>query len=321
MIVKKIKYIFLLIFTLQNYNFYCEECCNCLEECWNKCWNNSTNVQNSFSQEENSQEENNQEENSINNDFHLWKNKNTTKFETTDRKSGICEHPNFDSGNEFLYYEQFYIPTKKEIQKKGNTNFYQNIHNYQNMVDFKYKNDDYCVIVENITPVCKGNNNENNNTSTLVYYVSVFLIYKKNEQNIYKIDKAFFVFDINKKKYFLSEEWNEYMNSWNKKIKEKIEENFQNLKNIQSNIMYLGAISDIDLSDKINNNIVYNNNSKKGEDIIDQNFDLKNINPNGNDESCWRKGLENIGATCYMNATLQCLAHIPEFVTFFRKDQ
>jgi len=29
-------------------------------------------------------------------------------------------------------------------------------------------------------------------------------------------------------------------------------------------------------------------------------------------------GLQNIGATCYMNATLQCFAHIKEFVNFFK---
>ena len=64
-----------------------------------------------------------------------------------------------------------------------------------------------------------------------------------------------------------------------------------------------------------------NNNSKKGKEIIDKNFKLNKIKPNNNDGSCWRKGLANIGATCYMNATLQCFAHIPEFVTFFRKEK
>ena len=248
MIVKKMKYIFLLIFTLQNYNFCCEECCdNCCEKCWDNCWNNSTTDQDFFLQGEDIK----------NNNFALWKNKNTTKFETTDKKYGICDHGNFDPGNGFPYYEQFYIPTKKEIQKKGNTNFYQNIHNYQNIVDFKYKNDNYCVIIENITPVCKGNNNENNNTSTLVYYVSVFLIYKKNEQNVYKLesDKAFFVFFLYEKKYFLSEDWNKYMKSWDKKIKKQIKNNLQNLKNIQSNITDIGKIFDINISKKNISNI------------------------------------------------------------------
>ena len=31
-------------------------------------------------------------------------------------------------------------------------------------------------------------------------------------------------------------------------------------------------------------------------------------------------GLQNIGATCYMNATLQCFAHIKKFVNFFKND-
>ena len=308
MIVKKMKYIFLLIFTLQNYNFCCEECCNYWEDCWNNCWDNSTTDQDFFLQGENI----------INNKIPLWKDKNTTKFETTDVKYGVCEHDNFYSGNTFAYYEQFYIPTKEEIDEKRKTTFSQNIYNYQNIVDFKYKNDDYCVIVENIAPVCKGNNNENNNTSTLVYYVSVFLIYKKNEQNVYKLesDKAFFVFNIDKKKYFLSEDWNKYMKSWDRKIKEKIKNNLQNLEKIQSNITDLGAIIEIDFNKKNVSNIIYNN---EVENIIDKNFDLDNIDPN--DRSWYRKGLANIGATCYMNATLQCFAHIPEFVTFFRQNQ
>ena len=320
MIVKKIKYIFLLIFTLQNYNFYCEECCNCWEECWNNCWNKSTNVQNSSLQGENSQEENSQGENIINNDFALWKSKDTTKFETTDIKSGICIHDNFDSGNGFPYYEQFYIPTKKEIQKKRATSFYQDIHNYQNIIDFTHKNGNYCVIVKNIFPYCKKDKDGNDNNSNLVYCVSVFLIYKKNAQNVYELesDKAFFIFNITKNIYYLSENGNEYVNSWNEKIKEKIESNLQNLENIRNNISDIGAIFNIDFSKKNVSNIIYNN---EVGNIIDENFDLNKIKQNDNDGSCWRKGLANIGATCYMNATLQCFAHIPEFVTFFRQNQ
>ena len=32
-------------------------------------------------------------------------------------------------------------------------------------------------------------------------------------------------------------------------------------------------------------------------------------------------GLDNIGATCYMNATLQCFCHIEKFVNFFKYSQ
>ena len=321
MIVKKMKYIFLLIFTLQNYNFCCEECCNYCEECWNNCWNNSTTDQDFFLHGENSQGKNSQGGNSINNKFHLWKDKNTTKFETTDIKFGICEHDNFFSDNRFSYYEQFYIPTQQEIQEKRNNPFYQNIQNCQNTADFIYKNDNDCVIVKNIFPFCKEDNKGGNNTYTLGYYVSVFLIYKKNDQNVYEIEpnKAFFIFDINKKIYYLSDESYEYMNSWDRKIKERIENNSQNLENIQSNITGMGASINIDLSKKNVSNIIYNNIFKSGKEFIDKNFDLNNIQPEN--RSWYRKGLENIGATCYMNATLQCFAHIPEFVTFFRKNQ
>ena len=119
MIVKKMKYIFLLIFTLQNYNFCCEECCNCWEECWNNCWNNSPNVQNSFLQEENSQGANNQGENSINNNFHLWKDKNTTKFETTDIKEAMKMIKAY-GGNCGIWYSNgiYYIDKSHRVATK-----------------------------------------------------------------------------------------------------------------------------------------------------------------------------------------------------------
>ena len=72
----------------------------------------------------------------------------------------------------------------------------------------------------------------------------------------------------------------------------------------------------------------FSNNNK-----IFNNFNLNGININNivkRDENCSKfnviiktssaKGLENVGATCYMNATLQCLAHI-EYLTKFLLDK
>ena len=58
----------------------------------------------------------------------------------------------------------------------------------------------------------------------------------------------------------------------------------------------------------LNNNIIINNNYDFSISKIDQ------IAP------C-RLGLENIGATCYMNATLQCLCNVPQLQNFFLNNE
>ena len=88
----------------------------------------------------------------------------------------------------------------------------------------------------------------------------------------------------------------------------------------------------------LNNNLeIVNNNSEKIGTIIKYdndnntsyiNNDNNNIIIHNNDkvinylkdkfESCPKIGLQNIGATCYMNSTLQCFSHIEKFVEFFK---
>ena len=58
-------------------------------------------------------------------------------------------------------------------------------------------------------------------------------------------------------------------------------------------------------------------NNEKNLDINEVEIKASN-NIRDNFKACPKIGLQNIGATCYMNATLQCFCHIEKFVNFFK---
>ena len=75
------------------------------------------------------------------------------------------------------------------------------------------------------------------------------------------------------------------------------EDNTNNIINIDDNYNIINNDN--------NNNIIDNG-------IINENKLIKKFS------SCPNIGLQNIGATCYMNATLQCFCHIEKFVEYFK---
>ena len=85
-----------------------------------------------------------------------------------------------------------------------------------------------------------------------------------------------------------------------------------NMNNNQNNISYENNIQNNNNNNQ-NNNIQNNNNNNqnKEKNIFDIKISLDNNNlfP--------YVGLRNVGLTCYMNSTLQCLLHIPELNNYF----
>ena len=63
------------------------------------------------------------------------------------------------------------------------------------------------------------------------------------------------------------------------------------------------------------------NNSKENKDEYNLDYETESHEIRDNFPFPPKIGLQNIGATCYMNATLQCFCHIGKFVNFFKYSQ
>ena len=69
------------------------------------------------------------------------------------------------------------------------------------------------------------------------------------------------------------------------------------------------------------NNYLNNNNNKDNQKSQNDNNQINPPVPNPNYKYIFpKKGLKNIGSTCYMNATLQCLLHICELIVYFLEE-
>ena len=111
-------------------------------------------------------------------------------------------------------------------------------------------------------------------------------------------------------------------NNRNKHIKEiisNLDEYLNNLNFLNNNLEIVNnnseKIGTIIKYDNDNNTSYINNDNNN---IIIHNNDKVINNLKDKFESCPKIGLQNIGATCYMNSTLQCFSHIEKFVEFFK---
>ena len=103
--------------------------------------------------------------------------------------------------------------------------------------------------------------------------------------------------NINSKNYYNDKNNNNNINNYNNNY------NFNNINNYNNNSNF-NNINNYNFNNNINNYNVYNNNFN---------------NNNTYQKSEHLRGLVNIASTCYMNATLQCFAHIKELFVYFQK--
>ena len=101
--------------------------------------------------------------------------------------------------------------------------------------------------------------------------------------------------------------------------------NFNNNNNIDNNMMLANNMNNnYNQNQNLNNPIANNqfniNNNNKNQNVQNKNaFDFKLIFDKQSSNPCTFPfvGLNNVGLTCYMNSTLQCLLHIPELNNYF----
>ena len=129
----------------------------------------------------------------------------------------------------------------------------------------------------------------NNNNNFVPKYILIYIDERKRSEHVKKIKTNL--------KYFLNNLYSPIKNSSpiiNDKYKCDI---IGTIVHLEENIGVGGEESDEE----------YNLNYQTNEPFIANHF-----------KKCPNIGLENIGATCYMNATLQCFCHIEKFVNFFK---
>ena len=146
-------------------------------------------------------------------------------------------------------------------------------------------------------------------------FVSLIGYMKEGEFNSF-VSEYILIFksENNRKKqiYTINFDFNNYLNSlkFNKKCYKNKDKNIIIAKYDEEKIVDKYESQDINFDNDKDNNKNEENKIINKSDKIKDNF-----------ESCPNIGLRNIGATCYMNATLQCFCHIEKFIEYFKYNQ
>jgi len=168
-------------------------------------------------------------------------------------------------------------------------------------------------------------------------YVS--LIGKINEDNIFKIEHILIYYNENDRNKHINKIRNnliEFISNFNKynEFDYFVDDNDQiigiDLKYKENNdyktIIKINKNNNLNINEQLHNinkgnndnvNDIYNNIIDNEEDYnLDSHFNIPDIKVNFDVPPLI--GLQNIGATCYMNATLQCFCHISKLINYFK---
>ncbi len=282
-------------------------------------------IKEEITQEKEQKNNKNKNELNVNNSLNNKKNLNLIKYNSNeqpnknnvkankrklDKKNYNTDGNNINHINFFddINEDEIIINTDEdqtEKKKKTKENKISNVS--QNNNKKKVKN----TIFINNSNVTISNRNNNNNVENKLKKPSNHEIKMKNEYNC---------FNSNEENIELDELINKVFNNINN----------NNFNNNQNNYYQSNNINKMNYNYQINNN--YNNINIQNNNQINKLNNINNIKDNKKDNidkyilNCFEEkfkqsfpesGLKNVGLTCYMNSTLQCLLHIPELNSYF----
>ena len=194
-----------------------------------------------------------------------------------------------------------------KINKELNANYMEKINEYD-ILNKKYKEQEIKIKEKEINELKNENNKNLEKISDL----------KKNkdekEKEIKKVKKQ------NKTNLKMIGDLNLKLKEKEKELQKVKNQNKNNLKKIDDLKQKINEkLQKEEKNSKKSNNQIYNNTNE----ISDLRKELKNILKKYNDLLLEKEpilvGLDNIGATCYMNATLQCLSNTYKLTNYFLK--